>query len=64
MRKKFTVDGMSCEHCIAHVKEALENLGGKDIVISLKTGIVEADLDVSDEEIIAEIDEAGYDVKF
>ena len=26
MKKKILIEGMSCEHCVGHVKEALEEL--------------------------------------
>ena len=28
MKKKILIEGMSCEHCVAHVKDALEGIDG------------------------------------
>ena len=33
--KKIMIDGMSCQHCVAHVKEALEELGATSIEVNL-----------------------------
>ena len=38
MKKKIQLDGMSCGHCVAHVKEALETLENTtDIQVELGT---------------------------
>lgn len=29
MKKKIFIEGMSCMHCVNHVKEALEDIGAK-----------------------------------
>lgn len=60
--KKITVEGMMCEHCVAHVKEALENLGAKNVAVSLEGGYAECETDKPDAEIKAAIEEEGYDV--
>ena len=60
--KKITIEGMSCEHCVAHVKEALENLGAASINVSLEGGYAECETSKSDAEIKAAIEEEGYDV--
>lgn len=65
MRKKITIEGMSCQHCVAHVKEALTELDGvKNVDVNLSAGIaiIETDKDVKDDTIKSAIDEAGYDV--
>ncbi|ADL53135.1 heavy-metal-associated domain-containing protein [Clostridium cellulovorans] len=65
MKKKIVIEGMSCNHCVNHVTNALEEIKGiKDIVVMLdtKTAIVDAEESVKDEEIKFAIDDAGYDV--
>jgi copper chaperone len=65
MIKKITIEGMSCQHCVRHVREALEELAGvKTVKVSLENKMAEIDLDhdVEDEKIKAAIDEAGYEV--
>lgn len=60
--KKINIDGMMCEHCVAHVKEALEGLGAKSVSVNLDGGYAECDTGVSDDEIKAAIEEEGYTV--
>ncbi len=65
MTKKITIEGMSCQHCVKHVKEALEELDGiKSVKVSLESKYAEIELnhDVDNEKIKASIDEAGYEV--
>lgn len=63
MKKKIEIEGMTCNHCVAHVKEALGELGGKHIKVSLKEGCATLDTDQPDGAISAAIVEAGYEVK-
>lgn len=65
MKKKVLVEGMSCGHCVNHVKEALSELKGVtsvDVNLAAKTAIVEASVDVSDKDIKFAVEDAGYDV--
>ncbi len=65
MIKKITIEGMSCQHCVRHVREALEELAGvKTAKVNLenKTAEVELDQDVDNEKIKAAISDAGYEV--
>ena len=65
MRTVLQIEGMSCEHCVQHVKEALEAISGvKSAEVSLKdkSAAVEhgdkADLD----KLKAAVEDAGYSV--
>ena len=65
MKKKILVEGMSCGHCVNHVKEALSELNGVtsvDVNLASKTAVLEASVDVKDEDIKFAIDDAGYEV--
>lgn len=63
MKKKILVEGMSCGHCVNHVKEALEDLGATNVEVSLEKKMATAEVgNVSDESIKAAIEDAGYDV--
>lgn len=65
MKKKILVEGMSCGHCVNHVKEALMEMSGVtnvDVSLDDKTAIIEASIDVNDEDIRFAIDDAGYEV--
>lgn len=65
MKKKILVEGMSCGHCVKHVKEALSELSGVtnvEVNLEAKTAVLEASVEVKDEDIRFAIDDAGYEV--
>lgn len=65
MKKKILVEGMSCGHCVAHVREALEEIKAEVLDVSLDTNSATVDLtnsNASDEDIKAIIDDYGYKV--
>lgn len=65
MKKKILIEGMSCGHCVNHAKEALSELNGVtsvDVDLATKTAIIEASIDVKDEDIRFAIEDVGYDV--
>ena len=65
MKKKILIEGMSCGHCVNHVKEALSELNGVtnvDVNLASKTAIIEATVDIEDKDIKFAIDDAGYEV--
>ncbi|ERK32427.1 MULTISPECIES: heavy-metal-associated domain-containing protein [Clostridium] len=65
MKKKILVEGMSCGHCVNHVKEALMELEGVssvNVTLDDKTAVLEASKDINDEDIKFAIDDAGYEV--
>jgi len=63
----LNVSGMSCEHCVKAVNNALSSLAGvKDIKVSLKDGKVSFSHDPAKaplDKIEAAITEEGYEVK-
>ena len=62
----LTVEGMMCQHCVSHVKKALEGVKGVSAVtvdLDTKTATVEALSNVSVDTLIAAIKDAGYDCK-
>lgn len=65
MKKKLLIEGMSCGHCVAHVEEALKELGGITFVtVSLeeKNAVIESANEISEENLREAIDEAGYEL--
>ena len=64
MKKKILVEGMSCGHCVAHVSEALKEIGATDVEVSLekKLATVEVADNITDQAIKLAIEEVGYDV--
>ena len=66
MEKTLNVEGMMCQHCVAHVKRALEGVAGvEEAVVDLVAGTATAKLahDVPEDVLAAAIVEAGYEVK-
>ncbi len=63
MTKLITIEGMACGHCAARVKTALEALGAKaEIDLANKTAKILCERDITDQEIINTIQNAGYKV--
>ncbi len=59
----YTVTGMSCGHCEASVREEVSKIAGvEDIQVSAKDGSlrVTATAGLSDADVLAAVDEAGY----
>ncbi|MBR2903703.1 MAG: metal-transporting ATPase [Clostridia bacterium] len=64
IRKTIKIDGMMCQHCVRHVLKALEGIDGvTDVVVSLeeKQATLSAS-GVTDDALIAAVQEAGYEV--
>lgn len=64
MEKILNIEGMTCSHCQARVKEALEELDGvRDVQVNLEenTATVEGD-DLQESVLTAAVKEAGYSV--
>ena len=64
MQKKIEIEGMSCNHCVNHVKEALLEIGATAVEVSLenKVALAEVTKDMEDEKIKLAVEDAGYDV--
>lgn len=63
MLKKYTVEGMTCNHCVHHVTMALSEVEGvKDVKVSLaeKSALVNSLDDIQFETLEAAVAEAGY----
>jgi copper ion binding protein len=61
----YTVEGMTCGHCVASVTEEVSKIDGVTTVdVDLQTGTVtvESDQPVDDAAFEAAVDEAGYSV--
>ena len=64
MTKTLNVTGMMCQHCVAHVRKALEGVEGVssvDVDLEAGTATVEATDSVSDEALVAAVVDAGYE---
>ncbi len=66
MTKTMIIEGMSCGHCSARVKKALEELEGITAVtvdLEKKTAVLESTSALSNETLKNTIEDIGYDVK-
>ncbi|MBQ8375096.1 MAG: heavy metal translocating P-type ATPase [Clostridia bacterium] len=66
MKKTLKIEGMMCQHCVAHVTKALsgvEGVSAVDVNLKKKSATVELTTEVADETLTAAISEAGYEVK-
>jgi copper ion binding protein len=64
MKTTLKIEGMSCDHCVKHVKEALETIDGvKSAKVSLKDKSAEVDHGdgVKPDVLKAAVSEAGYE---
>lgn len=64
MKKTLTVEGMSCQHCVKAVKDALSQIEGvKTVEVDLTNHSVEIEGDNLVHALLKEaIEEAGYNV--
>lgn len=66
--QSFSIVGMTCDHCIAAVTEEVSRVAGvRDVTVDLVPGAVStvtitSDLPVSEDDVRAAVDEAGYDL--
>ena len=65
-KKTLKVEGMSCEHCVKAVNQALSDLTGMaNVKVDLKTGTASFEFDPAKtglNEIESAIEDAGYSV--
>ncbi len=63
MNKKLKISGMTCGHCVSHVKSALEGMEGvSEADVSLENHEAELMLsgEVIDADLVAAVEAAGY----
>lgn len=64
MRKLMTIEGMSCGHCVMHVRSALEDVPGvkkAEVDLLKKSAMVEGDA-LDEQALRAAVVDAGYRV--
>jgi len=62
MKKLLSIEGMSCKHCVMHVKTALEGVPGvtsAEVDLAAKSATVSGDA-LDDAALRAAVDEAAY----
>ena len=67
MQKKLLIEGMSCNHCVNHVKTALtEDIEGvevKEVSLDGKYALVDIADGVTEDSIKAVIEDLGFELK-
>lgn len=67
MNKKLLIEGMSCAHCVNHLKTALtEEVKGIEVLeinLEEKYAMVKMDYSVNHKELKAIIEELGFELK-
>lgn len=61
----FTVQGMTCDHCVASVTEEVKRIPGvRDVEVTLESGAVTvtSDTDLDTAAVQAAVEEAGYEL--
>lgn len=64
MKTIVLIEGMSCNHCTARVKNALTEIvsGTVDVDLSINSAIIESDGAIDPTQIKEAVAEAGYEV--
>lgn len=63
MLKKIIIKGMSCSHCVNHVREALSELkDSQKVEVNLEQKYAIVETSSNDEEIKEKIEDQGYNV--
>jgi len=63
MKKVVVIEGMTCDHCVMHVKKELEKLPEvKFLSVEIGRAVLEGE-SLSDDSIRKAVKEAGYEVK-
>ena len=65
MTKELKIKGMSCQHCVKHVTNALQEVAGVTAVkvdLNQANAMVETDGSVSEQVLKDAVAEAGYEV--
>ena len=57
---KLLVPDMMCGHCEKRIREAVSSLGGNVMSLDLETKKVIVEANVSEEDLLKAIDNAGY----
>ncbi|NLP46923.1 MAG: heavy metal translocating P-type ATPase [Epulopiscium sp.] len=66
MKKILWIEGMSCQHCVKHVQQALEKVEGIQVIevnLKKKYAMVNLEKEVEDKILSTVIKEAGYELK-
>ncbi len=60
LKQLLTIRGMNCHHCTAAVKEALEEAGAVDVVVSLENSTAYCCSDMEEDSLRSILREEGF----
>lgn len=66
MQKVLFIEGMMCQHCVMHVKKALEKvegISGAEVSLENNQALITLEHEVSDDTLKSAIEDAGYTLK-
>ena len=64
MNKVYTIEGMSCAHCVMSVQKSLSQLNLDKLKVEIGSAEVEFDeKNINEDEIIKTIETAGYKIQ-
>ena len=64
MQKTLKIEGMMCQHCVAHVTKALQSVEGvENVEVNLKKKTATVTADIDNDLLVKAVEEAGYTVK-
>ena len=62
--REFTVQGMTCQHCVLSVTEEVTEVAGvEDVDVDLASGRLLVRGDADSEAVLAAVAEAGYEAR-
>ena len=63
MTKEYKISGMNCPHCQATVTKSISSVEGvENVTVNLSSGIATVEGEPKDEEVIAAVRAAGFDI--
>ncbi|HZJ57291.1 MAG TPA: copper ion binding protein [Clostridia bacterium] len=65
IKKKLSIKGMTCQHCVMHVANALKELDGVegvDVNLKGQYSVVELSKEIDEAAFTEAIEDAGYDL--
>jgi copper chaperone CopZ len=64
METVLNISGMTCQNCVKHVTAALQGVAGvEQVSVDLDSGMAQITGSASNAELIAAVEEEGYDAK-
>lgn len=64
MKTKLKIEGMTCQNCVKHVRQALESVAGvTSAEVDLDSGLANVDGEAAVDQLIAAVQDEGYEAR-